>query len=386
MVRDLPRVFASSEAPRPPPGAPPPPQAPASGYGRPKIVSSSSPTPGGSGGILPLVQAGPSRSDSAAQQHYSAYAAGSKPTGGDGELTLDSLFEEEHAGIGAGRHQLEAASQHVAIKADNVGYRLLQKMGWQEGMGLGGRGHGRVEPIKVELKEDRMCLGRAAADEAELATTELASSRKLLEVERTLTPEQRALREAERLKNEAIHEERMNVISVFRCDLCNKQYTKATEYEVHLDSYDHHHKKRFAETKKLAQRESQADSARKEQKRMEKEMEKMRKMQQQLAEHQQRLGKAAPAASSSPAPAPAARGRRRSRSRRGGGAGRVELASGGGWSSVAAPAASGGGWASVAAPTAPAAPSPSPSPSPPPEGPKLGMKIGFNLNAKKQRT
>ena len=35
--------------------------------------------------------------------------------------------------------------------------------------------------------------------------------------------------------------------SVFFCDCCNKQYVKITEWENHLSSYDHHHKKRFKE-------------------------------------------------------------------------------------------------------------------------------------------
>jgi G-patch domain len=35
------------------------------------------------------------------------------------------------------------------IKEDNIGNKLLQKMGWQEGKGLGQRGQGIVDPIEV---------------------------------------------------------------------------------------------------------------------------------------------------------------------------------------------------------------------------------------------
>jgi hypothetical protein len=33
------------------------------------------------------------------------------------------------------------------------------------------------------------------------------------------------------------------MVSVFKCELCNKQYKTVKEHEQHLSSYDHHHKK-----------------------------------------------------------------------------------------------------------------------------------------------
>ena len=33
------------------------------------------------------------------------------------------------------------------------------------------------------------------------------------------------------------------MVRPFYCELCNKQYKIATEYEAHLSSYDHGHKK-----------------------------------------------------------------------------------------------------------------------------------------------
>lgn len=32
-------------------------------------------------------------------------------------------------------------------------------------------------------------------------------------------------------------------LQVFRCELCDKQYNLVAEYNVHLSSYDHNHKK-----------------------------------------------------------------------------------------------------------------------------------------------
>ena len=31
--------------------------------------------------------------------------------------------------------------------------------------------------------------------------------------------------------------------AAFRCELCNKGYSKPSAYETHLTSYDHHHRK-----------------------------------------------------------------------------------------------------------------------------------------------
>ncbi|KAI9002268.1 G-patch domain-containing protein [Gaertneriomyces semiglobifer] len=39
------------------------------------------------------------------------------------------------------------------------GYKMLQKMGWSEGTGLGLHGHGQTEHVKVRLKEDTLGVG-----------------------------------------------------------------------------------------------------------------------------------------------------------------------------------------------------------------------------------
>lgn len=45
---------------------------------------------------------------------------------------------------------------------------------------------------------------------------------------------------------------------VFYCTMCSKQYVIVAEYEAHLSSYDHHHKKRMVEMR-------QAEALRKQQ-------------------------------------------------------------------------------------------------------------------------
>jgi len=42
------------------------------------------------------------------------------------------------------------------IKEDNIGYKMLQQAGWQEGMGLGSQGQGITAPVnKYEYAEIR---------------------------------------------------------------------------------------------------------------------------------------------------------------------------------------------------------------------------------------
>ncbi|KAL1132043.1 hypothetical protein AAG570_011651 [Ranatra chinensis] len=46
------------------------------------------------------------------------------------------------------------------ICSDNKGFNLLRKMGFSPGKGLGKSGEGRLEPVPIKLKNDRVGLGR----------------------------------------------------------------------------------------------------------------------------------------------------------------------------------------------------------------------------------
>lgn len=74
---------------------------------------------------------------------------------------------------------------------------------------------------------------------------ESTAKRKALDSEKMLeeTAEKRAYREATAQKKEEVKRELVEVNRAFYCELCEKQYTKIAEYEMHLNSYDHHHKK-----------------------------------------------------------------------------------------------------------------------------------------------
>lgn len=45
------------------------------------------------------------------------------------------------------------------------------------------------------------------------------------------------------MEKEKIKEEVTEMNRVFFCEICSKQYTQALQYDQHLSSYDHHHKK-----------------------------------------------------------------------------------------------------------------------------------------------
>ncbi|KAJ4349769.1 uncharacterized protein N0V89_008387 [Didymosphaeria variabile] len=42
-----------------------------------------------------------------------------------------------------------------------------------------------------------------------------------------------------------------NAVNLFNCNICDKGYPRQTDYENHLRSYDHNHRQRLAEMKKL---------------------------------------------------------------------------------------------------------------------------------------
>lgn len=42
-----------------------------------------------------------------------------------------------------------------------------------------------------------------------------------------------------------------NAVNLFKCAICDKGYPRQTDYENHLRSYDHNHRQRLAEMKKL---------------------------------------------------------------------------------------------------------------------------------------
>lgn len=195
------------------------------------------------------------------------------------------------------RTDLVQASMDTFIPSNNVGYKLLQKMGWRTGSGLGRDGSGMVEPIRAQLKEDVMGLGKKELEEE---VAESATKRKALEIEKEQTVEEKRRKLDQHLEKEKIKEEVTEINKVFYCDICSKQYTQALQYDQHLSSYDHHHKKRLAEMNKQARAMKKGfgkkDNKKKKEERREQEMLK------RITEEANRKAAAAAAASGPPRP------------------------------------------------------------------------------------
>ena len=53
---------------------------------------------------------------------------------------------------------------HVARKVEGIGKKLLEKMGWTEGMGLGKNAQGNSEPLVLDFKINREGLSSTLED------------------------------------------------------------------------------------------------------------------------------------------------------------------------------------------------------------------------------
>jgi uncharacterized C2H2 Zn-finger protein len=138
------------------------------------------------------------------------------------------------------------ASLDTPLASTSYGFQLLQKFGWR-GQGLGADEQGRAEPVRFAAQDGLAGLGKTARDHAVLESTASKSKDIRSVVILKETEEEREAREALVAQKQAIEAEKADVLRKFRCDYCDKAYTKARNYEEHLNSYDHAHTKRKAE-------------------------------------------------------------------------------------------------------------------------------------------
>ncbi|KAJ7548589.1 hypothetical protein O6H91_07G018300 [Diphasiastrum complanatum] len=164
---------------------------------------------------------------------------------------------------------LEQASVDTQLSSSNVGFRLLQRMGWK-GKGLGKDEQGIVEPIRAGARDAKLGLGKQEQDD--FYTAEENVHRRKLEVEMEETEELTKKREVEAEREQKIVNEVREIRKVFFCELCNKQYKLAVEFETHLSSYDHNHRKRFKEMRELQGNRDRDDRQKREQVRQQREM------------------------------------------------------------------------------------------------------------------
>ncbi|RKP12909.1 hypothetical protein BJ684DRAFT_20574 [Piptocephalis cylindrospora] len=170
----------------------------------------------------------------------------------------------------------------------NKGYALLQKMGWKAGQGLGVKEEGVKEPIQVNEATDTRGLGKKTQEDQYIR--EVGRKRKTTDGERIAqeTSEEREARESRVRKRQAQEREIKAIRDAFYCSICDKRYAKVTEWDNHLSSYDHNHKKRLKEMQSV-QRTQMDDAARDREKR--REAKELARMQQALSRQASRSAK-----------------------------------------------------------------------------------------------
>ncbi|GMP39777.1 hypothetical protein CsSME_00010480 [Camellia sinensis var. sinensis] len=81
---------------------------------------------------------------------------------------------------------VEQASLDTQLTSSNIGFRLLQKMGWK-GKGLGKDEQGIIEPIKSGIRDSKLGVGKQEQDD--FFTAEENIQRKKLDIELEETEE-----------------------------------------------------------------------------------------------------------------------------------------------------------------------------------------------------
>lgn len=77
---------------------------------------------------------------------------------------------------------------NLAISSSNIGFKMMQQMGYSAGAALGKHGQGSLEPITVDVKRSRTGLGRDRQEKME-------KDRKVKQAERRLERKQRKVEE-----------------------------------------------------------------------------------------------------------------------------------------------------------------------------------------------
>ncbi|KAL3651427.1 hypothetical protein CASFOL_004429 [Castilleja foliolosa] len=192
---------------------------------------------------------------------------------------------------------VEQASLDTQLTSSNVGFRLLQKMGWK-GKGLGKDEQGIIEPIKSGIRDAKLGLGKQEEDD--YFTAEENIQRRKLDIEFEETEELAKKREVIAEREQKIQSDVKEIRKTFYCELCNKQYKLAIEFEGHLSSYDHNHRKRFKQMRDMHGSSSRDDRQKRELQRQDREMAKFKQMaddhkqQQQQMQNQDEIGATPP--------------------------------------------------------------------------------------------
>ncbi|CAH2049340.1 unnamed protein product, partial [Iphiclides podalirius] len=88
-------------------------------------------------------------------------------------------FMEKYSAVKSGKEPDLSDYKEFKLKEDNVGFKMLQKLGWNEGQGLGAEGSGIVEPInKANQPVANLGLGASNSDTVSQEDDEFDAYRK----------------------------------------------------------------------------------------------------------------------------------------------------------------------------------------------------------------
>jgi len=158
---------------------------------------------------------------------------------------MQKVYNEHMRGIDE-----EMVTLETKIRDTNIGYAMLQKLGWKDGEGLGARGQGectnnsqnerrstdhshimalltgRADPVPFEVKNDSLGLGKANLDYTVIEAT--VSQRRDLDSERLLreTEEQRRAREVRLLNTRLPQLAKLNRCVYHRIKWLNKRQSR----------------------------------------------------------------------------------------------------------------------------------------------------------------
>lgn len=75
------------------------------------------------------------------------------------QKALNTLNRQQNPSTKAVEAEQRNLGLNNALTSANKGFRLLEKMGYKPGMAIGKAGNGKLEPVSIEIKSDRVGLG-----------------------------------------------------------------------------------------------------------------------------------------------------------------------------------------------------------------------------------
>ncbi|KAK9796669.1 hypothetical protein WJX73_003521 [Symbiochloris irregularis] len=166
---------------------------------------------------------------------------------------------------------LQMASVHEFIPESNKGFQMLQRMGWK-GAGLGKNETGIQEPISGGVEAGlRIGLGKQQQDDQFTSAENVQRKQLESELQANEAEERTKWREELVEAQQRISADVQASRRPLYCETCHKQYNSASELEVHLSSYDHHHRKRLIEMRQEEMGRTKRDRDKRERKRLDKE-------------------------------------------------------------------------------------------------------------------